>query len=82
MLDNAQGGSDTFVFDDAFGNDTVGDFRQGEDQLEFDAPGVTDIADLQIAMVGADTVITVGGSDTVTLSGFTGVLTALDFDFV
>jgi Ca2+-binding RTX toxin-like protein len=71
-------GDDTFVFDGAFGNDTVADFRQGEDQLEFDVPGVTDIEDLQIAVVGSDTVITAGTSGTVTLSGFTGVLTDLD----
>jgi hypothetical protein len=79
MVDNAQGGNDTFVFDGAFGNDTVADFRQGEDQLEFDVPGVNDIEDLQIAVVGSDTVITAGTSGTVTLSGFTGVLTDLDF---
>jgi Ca2+-binding RTX toxin-like protein len=82
MQGNAQGGNDTFVFDGVFGNDTVGDFRQGEDQLEFDVPGVTDIEDLQIAVVGADTVITADTVGTVTLSGFTGVLTVLDFDFV
>jgi Ca2+-binding RTX toxin-like protein len=62
MEDNAQGGNDTFVFDDAFGNDTVADFRQGEDELEFNVPGVTAIEDLQIAVVGADTVITADGT--------------------
>jgi phosphatidate phosphatase PAH1 len=55
---------------------------EGEDELEFNVPGVTDIEDLQIAVVGADTVITADTVGTVTLSGFTGVLTALDFDFV
>jgi Ca2+-binding RTX toxin-like protein len=82
MEDNAQGGNDTFVFDDAFGNDTVADFRQGEDELEFNVPGVTDVEDLQIAVVGPDTVITADTLGTVTLSGFTGVLTELEFDFV
>jgi Ca2+-binding RTX toxin-like protein len=82
MQDNAQGGNDTFVFDDAFGNDRVGDFRQGEDELEFNVPGVAAIEDLQIAVVGPDTVITADTFGTVTLTEFTGMLTDLDFDFV
>jgi Ca2+-binding RTX toxin-like protein len=81
-LDSIPGGNDTFVFDGAFGNDTLADFRQGEDKLEFNVPGVNDIEDLQIAVVGSDTVITAGTSGTVTLSGFTGVLTDLDIYFV
>jgi Ca2+-binding RTX toxin-like protein len=78
MFNNARGGDDTFAFEGAFGNDTVADFRQGEDQLEFNVAGVTGIEDLEIAVVGSDTVITAGTSGTVTLSGFTGVLTDLD----
>jgi len=79
---NAQGGHDAFVFDGTFGDDTVGDFRQGEDILEFNVPGVNGIEDLQIALVGSDTVITAGTAGTVTLVGFTSVLTDVDLLFV
>jgi ELWxxDGT repeat protein len=82
MFDNEKGGHDTFVFDDAFGNDTVRDFRQGEDTLEFNVSGLNNTQNLEIASVGFDTVITAGTSGTVTLLGFTGSLTDMDFIFV
>ena len=82
MPGNVQTGDDTFVFAGVFGNDTVGDFRQGEDTLEFNVPGVNDVEELQIALVGSDTVIIAGTSGTVTLVGFTGTLTDADLVFV
>jgi hypothetical protein len=81
MSGNAQGGNDTFVFAGIFDNDTVGDFHQGEDTLEFHVPCVRSIADLQIAIAGSDTVITAGEAGTVTLVDFTGTLTERDLLF-
>ena len=64
MFDNEKGGHDTFVFDDAFGNDTVRDFRQGDKK---DAPGIQCLRPEQYPefrdRVGwIDTVITAGTS--------------------
>jgi hypothetical protein len=82
LLDSATGGNDTFVFVDAFGQDFVNDFRQGEDIIEFQVAGVADFDDLDIEFNGSDTVIsTTVSDDTVTLVGFGGTLTADDFMF-
>ena len=76
------GGSDSFVFKRGFGNDFVYDFRPSDhDHLVFDVPGVRRIGDLDVSIVGGDTVITVSADDSVTLVGFTGVLKTADFLF-
>ena len=72
-------GSDAFVFEAADGNqdsDTVLDFAQGEDKLEFrdfggslnefadldtNANGLLDEEDAQVSIVGSDTVIDLAG---------------------
>jgi Ca2+-binding RTX toxin-like protein len=72
VLDDAIGGKDRFFFEGSFGDDTVNDFRQGEDKLVF-AGYQPD--KLQITVVGSDTVLTTLGDDSVTLKGFTGALT-------
>jgi ELWxxDGT repeat protein len=82
MFDHAQGSHDDFAFSGRFGSDTVGDFRQGEDQLEFHVPGLNNIDDLQIALAGSNTVITAGVAGAVTLVGFTGALTEQDLLFI
>jgi Ca2+-binding RTX toxin-like protein len=77
-------GSDTFVFGPAFGNDTVTDFGNGPDHIEFDHTVFANFAAVQAAMhqVGADTVIT-HGTDSVTLQHVTATsLHASDFLFV
>ena len=80
--DDLNGGHDTFVFGGAFGDDTVGDFRQGEDKIEFQVAGLESFDDLAIAFNGSDTVIsTTVSNDTVTLAGFSGTLTANDILF-
>jgi hypothetical protein len=83
---SATGGNDTFVFVDAFGQDFVNDFRQGEDTIEFQVAGVSDFDDLVITDTADGTVIgTAGATDTVTLAGFHDSLTPLtasDFLFV
>src|SRR5262249_50087717 len=83
LLESATGGQDTFVFVGAFGSDFVNDFRQGEDEIEFQVAGVADFDDLVITQIGSDTVISTNLSttDSVTLVGFTGTLTASDFLF-
>jgi Ca2+-binding RTX toxin-like protein len=78
FLDSARGGRDSFVFMDGFGNDTIQDFRQGEDLLEFQVTGINGFGDLEIARVGNDTVITAGSSGTVRLAQFNLGLTAAD----
>jgi serralysin len=78
LLDSARGARDSFVFTDGFGNDTIQDFRQGEDLLEFQVTGINGFGDLEIARVGNDTVITAGSSGTVRLAQFNLGLTAAD----
>jgi hypothetical protein len=78
LTGDARGGHDTFVFPGMFGNDTVGDFRQGEDHLEFQ---VTGINDLQIVAGADSTEIIVADHGTVTLDHFTGTLRPGDFIF-
>jgi hypothetical protein len=83
LLDSATGGNDTFMFVDAFGQDFVNDFRQGEDTLEFQVASVSDFDDLVIVLNGSDTVIstTASATDTVTVVGFTATLTESDVLF-
>jgi hypothetical protein len=80
---SATGGNDTFVFAGAFGSDSVNDFRQGEDTMEFQVAGVAGFGDLIITASGPNTVIstTASATDTVTLVDFSGTLTADDFLF-
>ena len=72
VLDDAIGGKDRFFFSGSFGDDTVNDFRRGEDQLVFTGYQPDE---LQITVVGSDTVLTTLGDDSVTLKGFIGALT-------
>jgi Ca2+-binding RTX toxin-like protein len=77
-------GSDTFVFGPNFGHDTVTDFGNGPDHIQFDHTVFANFAAVQAAMtqVGPDTVIT-HGSDTLTLQHVTAMtLHASDFLFV
>jgi hypothetical protein len=74
------------MFVDAFGQDFVNDFRQGEDTIEFQVAGVSDFDDLVITDTAIGTVIsTTVATDTVTLVDFHDSLTPLtasDFLFV
>lgn len=78
--------ADTFAWSDGFGRDVVKDFVQGTDILDFGAmSGVTDLSDLKVAQVGANTVLTLfgGGGDSITLAGFDSTtLQVTDFDFI
>ena len=88
VLGGGTGGSDTFVFVDAFSNDFVYDFHQAEgDLVEFQVAGVDSFDDITIVQSGSNTVITTSASaiDSVTLVGYDNTmhtLTSLDFIFV
>ena len=69
--DFAIGGQDKFRFRGGFGDDTVNDFRLGEDQLVFVGLRSTEV---EIAEASGNTVLTTLGDDLVTLVGFTGEL--------
>ncbi|MEM7524299.1 MAG: calcium-binding protein [Pseudomonadota bacterium] len=71
------GGDDRFVFNAVSGEDVVGDFQQGSDELRILT--ATDFADLTIDVVGGDSVITFEEAE-ITIVGVTG-LTAGDFIF-
>jgi Ca2+-binding RTX toxin-like protein len=65
-------GQDRFVFTAGFGNDTVTDFTNGADTLDFSAYGYSTyddiLANISFADVSGNAVLTIGG-DSVTLTG-------------
>jgi Ca2+-binding RTX toxin-like protein len=69
---SATGGRDRFVFGGTFGDDTVQDFRPGEDVLAFEG---FDRADVELTLDAGDRVVTVDGVHTVRLVDFAGSLT-------
>ncbi len=78
-----ENGADTFIFGPGFGNDTITDFGNGPDQIQFDHTVFANFAAVQAAMmqVGMDTVIT-HGADSITLQHVTASnLHASDFLF-
>ena len=82
------GGQDTFVFGSHNGDDIIHDFSQAElDIIEIDVPTngggqfPQTFADLNIEVVGTDSVIHFDANNSVTVLGVTG-LTAADFHFV
>ena len=75
------GGADTFVFDKSNGEDFIYDFAQGQDIIELDLGKKLSFSDLNIEVVGSDSVIHLSADDSVTVAGVTA-LTADDFLFV
>ena len=79
-------GSDTFVFTDHFGHDSISNFVTGSgvghDVLRLADPGGMNFLNLSIQQHGSDTVITVDPQDTITLGHVVAkTLTASDFSF-
>lgn len=75
-------GADVFVFADRMRADIITDFEDGSDLLDFTAFGFTDISDLSITQVGADTEVRVNTRDAVLLENFDAAdLTNDDFIF-
>lgn len=65
---NVTTGTDKFVFEPGNNADNVHDFRQTDhDQIDVSAYGFDDISDLNISVVGSNTVIDFGGGNSVTL---------------
>ncbi|CAN0589134.1 unnamed protein product, partial [Laminaria digitata] len=76
-------GNDTFAFDEDFGNDTITDFKPGNDQIDLSNVGIPDMPTLlnNAEMDGNDTVITTD-EGTITLSDVDlNDLSADDFTF-
>ena len=77
--------SDRFIFADAFGNDTITDFENNRDVLDFSAHSSLNTLAAVLAVssqVGADVLIAFDGNNTLTLQNFTlADLNAGDFDF-
>lgn len=79
---NVTTGRDVFVFLQGNNTDKIYDFRQVDhDRMNVGAYGFDDISDLNISLVGSDTVINFGGGNSVTLVGFADPLHASDFIF-
>ena len=75
-------GGDTFVFKQASGQDVINNFHVGEgaghDTLQIDSSIVADIAQLNIHVVGHDTIIDFGHGASITLTGVVTPLTQHD----
>ena len=86
---SGQGGNDVFVFEDGFGNDTIGDFDAANGDEDIDLSGlstITDFAQLQtggrMTQVGSDVLINDLNGNTITLINVVlGNLDASDFVF-
>ncbi|MCI4662715.1 MAG: hypothetical protein MRY63_12955 [Neomegalonema sp.] len=78
------GGADTFVYDTLyFGDDTIRDFRSGEDVIEIDSVLATSVDDLTFTQLGSDLEISFTSGATITLQGTEEAdISASDFDFV
>lgn len=76
-------GADTFVFTSGAHRDTIKDFEDGIDVLDFSGHnGVTDMSDLVFIQSGNNVIIDAGGPDEITLNNMTvAELDASDFIF-
>jgi Ca2+-binding RTX toxin-like protein len=78
-----QAGADTFVFADNGGSDTIADWQDGIDRLDFDVTGVAGPGDMTIDVAGGNTVIQAGDVSAVLLNWQDGIDGSIDvFDFV
>ena len=77
------GGADRFVFRAGFDQDTVNDFQDGVDILDFSGNSqVNSIDDVTIGTSGADATVSDGFGNTITILNAAGLISADDFDFV
>jgi len=74
-------GRDVFVFDQGWGRDTVADYRDNYDRLDFRNSGATGFGDVSVAQVGIDTVITLGADEVVLLGINAASINQVDFIF-
>ncbi|KID12292.1 hypothetical protein P279_29350, partial [Rhodobacteraceae bacterium PD-2] len=77
-----RGGADTFVFGNGFGNDTITDFQDGMDMLDFSTHTTVNAAtDLTITTVGSDALVSDGAGNSITLLNAAGLIDDGDFIF-
>ena len=76
-----ESGRDAFAFAKHNGDDFINDFAHGQDIIQLDLGKNTAFSDLNIEVVGSDSVIHLGAHDSVTVANVTA-LTADDFMFV
>ena len=79
------GGDDTFVFDQNYGNDTINDFKNGNDVIELSSALFSDYSDVMshANQIGDDVVITYDINNSLTLKSMTLTnLVSSDFHFV
>ncbi|WP_349360304.1 S8 family serine peptidase [Stappia sp.] len=75
-------GVDTFVFHENFGNDTIVDFEDGMEFLDFsEHSGVNNIGNLTIAASFGDATISDAFGNSVTITGAAGLIDGSDFIF-
>ena len=72
-------GKDTFAFGPDFGSDTILDFKDGKEKLDFTATGLA-LTDLVIDVLGVDATITFG-TNVITVAGAAGLIDGSDFLF-
>ena len=73
---------DLFVFQTGGGNDTVTDFENGVDKIQFRSiTGTTQFSDLSISNNAAGDVVITYSEGTITLTGITSGIDASDFIF-
>uniref|UniRef100_UPI00262E3E15 VCBS domain-containing protein n=1 Tax=uncultured Sulfitobacter sp. TaxID=191468 RepID=UPI00262E3E15 len=79
---SGRGGADTFVFGNGFGQDSVVDFENGLDMLDFSTnSSVAAFADLVVTAQGSDAVVTDANGNSVTLLNAAGLIDDGDFIF-
>jgi hypothetical protein len=74
-------GKDVFVFDKGWGRDTVSDYADNSDKLDFRKSGAAGFGDLKLAQVGQDIVISLGADEVVLLGINAATITQSDFIF-
>jgi hypothetical protein len=80
LAPTARGGHDRFVFGPENGQDTIGDFRHGEDKIDLRPLGIDNFANLDIETSGADSIIHLDATNQITVANNTD-LVASDFIF-
>ncbi len=78
-------GTDTFAFNDNFGNDVIHDFANGTEMVDMSGSSLA-VGDLRFEISGDDTIahfdnLDASISDTITFSGFTFGISSSDFIF-
>lgn len=74
-------GSDTYVFEDGSGHDTIRDFQQGLDTLQVDGYGLSDFSQPSITSSGGNSTVHFDATNSVVVFGAVA-MDLNDFDFV